>query len=61
MGCPSMEFSEVWKAGVLDDMLEVVSLGHEGADGLVDPFADIDDDLELQHLIEQTVSESCFP
>ena len=42
------------KAGALNDVLEVVGLDHAGADGSVDPFADIDEDLELQHLIEQT-------
>ena len=30
-------------------------------DGSVDPFADIDENLELQHLIEQTGCESCTP
>ena len=40
------------KAGVLNDMLEVVGLDHAGADGSVDSFADIDEYLELQHLIE---------
>ena len=28
---------------------------------MVDPFADIDEDLELQHLIEQTGCENCTP
>ena len=41
------------KAGVLNDVLEVVGLDHAGADGSVDPCADIDEDLELQHPIEQ--------
>lgn len=45
----------------LNDVLEVVSLDRAGADGSVDPFADIDEDLELQHLIEQTGCESCTP
>ena len=49
------------KAGVLNDVLEVVGLDHAGADGSVDPFADIDENLELQHLIEQTGCESCTP
>ena len=49
------------KAGVLNDVLEVVGLDHAGADGSVDPFADIDEDLELQHLIEQTGRENCTP
>ena len=42
-------------------MLEVVGLDQASADGSVDPFADIDEDFELQHLIEQTRSESCTP
>ena len=41
------------KAGVLNDVLEVVGLDHAGADGSVDPCADIDEDLELQNPIEQ--------
>jgi len=50
------------KAGVLNDVLEVVGLDHASADGsLVDPFADTDEDLELQHLIEQTGCENCIP
>ena len=49
------------KAGVLNDVLEVVGLDHAGADGSVDPFADIDENLELQHVIEQTGCESCTP
>ena len=49
------------KAGVLNDVLEVVGLDQAGADGSVDPFADIDEDFELQYLIEQTRSESCTP
>ena len=49
------------KAGVLNDVLEVVGLDQAGADGSVDPFADIDEDFELQYLIEQTRSESCIP
>ena len=49
------------KAGVLNDVLEVVGLDHAGADGSVDPFADIDEDLELQHLIEQTRCENYTP
>ena len=49
------------KASVLNDVLEVVGLDHAGADGSVDPFADIDEDLELQHLIEQTGCENCTP
>ena len=42
-------------------MFEDVGLDHAGADGSVDPFADIDEGLELQHLIEQTGCESCTP
>ena len=49
------------KAGVLNDVLEVVGLDHAGADGSVDPFADIDENLELQHVIEQTGCESYTP
>ena len=47
------------KVGVLNDMLDAVGLDHAGADGSEDPFAAIDQDLELQSLIEQTGSESC--
>ena len=39
------------KAGILDNVLGVVGL--DGADGSQDPFAEIDKDLEMQHLIEQ--------
>ena len=49
------------KAGVLNYVLEVVGLDQAGADGSVDPFADIDKDFELQYLIEQIRSESCTP
>ena len=35
------------KAGVLNDVLEVVGLDHAGADGSVDPFVDIDEGLEF--------------
>ena len=47
------------KAGVLNDALAVVGLVQAGAEGSVDPFAGIDEDLELQHLIQQTGCESC--
>ena len=49
------------KAGVLNDTLDVVGLDRAGADGSEDPFAAIDQDLELQCLIEQTGSETCTP
>ena len=49
------------KAGVLNDTLDAVGLDHAGADGSEDPFAAIDQELELQSLIEQTGSESCTP
>ena len=47
------------KAGILNDGLDVVGL--DSADGSVDPFAALDGVLDLQHLIEQTGSESCTP
>ena len=44
------------KAGILNNVLVVVGL--DGADGLLHPFPEIDVDLEMQHLIEQTESGS---
>ena len=42
------------KAGILDNVLDVVGL--DGADGSVDPFVEVDEDLEMQDLIEETGS-----
>ena len=39
----------------MNDTLDVVGLDRAGADGSEDPFAAIDQDLELQHLIRKRI------